>query len=122
MADYVAGKRVLVTGAASGFGRILCGKLAARDARVVGTDIDEAGLKDLRGEVGDGLGTSVADVTRAEDLANVAATMRDALPLLNCRTRSPHTASCRFPVKTDAAPSGAQSTPGSRLRRLAGSG
>ena len=79
MADYVAGKRVLVTVAASGFGRILSGKLAARDARVVGTDIDEAGLNDLRGEVGDGLGTSVADVTRAEDLANVAATMRDEL-------------------------------------------
>ncbi len=44
MSDHIAGKVIVITGAASGFGRLVAQKVAAREAQVVCADIDEAGL------------------------------------------------------------------------------
>jgi NAD(P)-dependent dehydrogenase (short-subunit alcohol dehydrogenase family) len=74
----VAGRRVLVTGAASGLGLAIARALAACGARVLLADRDAAGLaaaqeslRDLAGEVA----TAVADVTSPEQLAAAVAGM-----------------------------------------------
>jgi NADP-dependent 3-hydroxy acid dehydrogenase YdfG len=45
--SYLSDKVVVVTGAASGFGRLICELTAARGARVVAADVEEDGLKTL---------------------------------------------------------------------------
>jgi NADP-dependent 3-hydroxy acid dehydrogenase YdfG len=72
MTDHVAGKAVIVTGAAKGFGRLVCEKLTARGARVLAVDIDAAGLADLAaaGAVG---ATVTADVTVLDSVKAAAA-------------------------------------------------
>ena len=77
MADYIAGKRVLVTGAASGFGKILCGQLVGRDAHVLGVDVDPSGLASLAEELGDALMTARVDVTSADEFAHAVSLMRE---------------------------------------------
>ncbi|MEM7078231.1 MAG: SDR family oxidoreductase [Pseudomonadota bacterium] len=42
--NHVAGKVIVVTGAGSGFGRLLCQRTQAMGARVVAIDVDAAGL------------------------------------------------------------------------------
>jgi len=61
MIDY-AGKVALVTGAASGIGRALAVALAERGARLVLVDINEAGLAETAGRVGDDPVSLVADL------------------------------------------------------------
>lgn len=61
----LAGRSVLVTGAASGIGRLMALKLAGRGARVVAWDRDAAGLQRLQAEVdasGGLLDTQVCDL------------------------------------------------------------
>ncbi len=60
------GKRVLVTGAASGIGRSCVELLAARGARVLAVDLDKAGLDALSGEFGDAVESFVADLSERE--------------------------------------------------------
>lgn len=62
------GKVAVVTGAASGIGRSAAELLLAEGAKVVGTDIQEDGLRDLAEAVGDGaaLSTVVADASKPE--------------------------------------------------------
>ena len=55
-------KSVLITGAASGLGRLLTHKIASEGAHVIAWDIDEHGLDDLRTEV-DGISTYQCDVS-----------------------------------------------------------
>jgi NADP-dependent 3-hydroxy acid dehydrogenase YdfG len=78
MPKYLKDKVIIVTGAASGFGRLISEKCAAAGAKVVGVDVNVAGLN----EVFDGIraagfeGTShVADVT---DMAQVKAAAQHA--------------------------------------------
>src|SRR6266568_4794992 len=77
----VAGRRVLVTGAASGIGLAIARALAACGARVLLTDRDGTGLavaqESLRGLAGES-GTAVADVTSPGQLAAAVAEMTDA--------------------------------------------
>lgn len=40
MADHVAGKSIIVTGAGSGFGRLVSERLAARGAKVACADVN----------------------------------------------------------------------------------
>ena len=47
----LAGKNVLITGAASGIGRLMAIKIAARRARLILWDVDEDGLNGLRAEL-----------------------------------------------------------------------
>ena len=59
------GRVALVSGAASGMGRLAARNLAARGARVAALDVNEAGLEETaRGH--DGIRPFVVDVTRAE--------------------------------------------------------
>jgi len=76
----VAGRRVLVTGAASGIGLAIARALVACGARVLLTDCDAANLaaalESLRGLAGESR-TAAADVTSPEQLAAAVAGMTD---------------------------------------------
>ncbi len=62
MPDHVKDKVVIVTGAAKGFGRLVCEKASSRGARVVALDIDSAGLAGVEAG-GSAALTIVTDVT-----------------------------------------------------------
>jgi len=74
--NHVAGKVLIVTGGAGGFGRLLCEKAAAQGAKIVCADIDEAGLAEtcaaLEASGAQCIGLR-ADVTRMEDMNALAA-------------------------------------------------
>jgi len=66
MTDHVAERTIVITGAAGGFGRLVSQKAAARGARIVGGDVDEAGLAEterLVTEAGGQMVTARTDVT-----------------------------------------------------------
>ena len=63
-----ANRVAVVTGAASGIGRATVVRLVAEGARVLGCDVDEAGLDETRSQAGAGAEVLRADVTRAEDV------------------------------------------------------
>lgn len=76
MSNYVADKTIIVTGAASGFGRLVSQKVAVLGARVVCADIDAAGLDATCAAItaAGGIAISrVSDVTRLADLQALAA-------------------------------------------------
>lgn len=64
----LGGKRILVTGAASGIGKSCAIACAELGAEVIAVDLSEDGLKQLASESPDGISTWVGDVT-SEDLA-----------------------------------------------------
>ena len=76
MSDHVKGKVVVVTGAASGFGRIVATLLAGRGAKVVAADVDADGVEATAESIA-ALGGEVAarrtDVTDRADTAALAA-------------------------------------------------
>ena len=61
-ARSVEGKVAVVTGAASGIGRALALELTRRGARVAGSDVDEAGLKETAALCGESMHAAVVDV------------------------------------------------------------
>jgi NADP-dependent 3-hydroxy acid dehydrogenase YdfG len=70
MSDHVRGKVVIVTGAASGFGRLVAEKVGARGARVVVADIDAAGAESVAAAIRAAGGEAIhrgTDVTDRED-------------------------------------------------------
>jgi NADP-dependent 3-hydroxy acid dehydrogenase YdfG len=71
MTNYVSGKVVIVTGAASGFGRLVCRKTAALGARVVCADVNEAGLVETVAAIEAAGGTAIARVTDVRRLAEM---------------------------------------------------
>ena len=76
MTDHVEGKVVVVTGAASGFGRLVAQMVAARGARVVAADIDAEGLAATAGSITAADGTVAhrrTDVTDRADVFGLAA-------------------------------------------------
>jgi NADP-dependent 3-hydroxy acid dehydrogenase YdfG len=79
MTSHVADKVIVITGAGSGFGRLVCTKAAARGARVMGADIDATALEQTRlavaaaGGTGGAMLTRVTDVTRLTDLQALVA-------------------------------------------------
>ncbi|MCP5025040.1 MAG: SDR family oxidoreductase [Actinomycetia bacterium] len=73
--DHIADKVIIVTGAASGFGRLVAQKLAARRAWVIATDINESGLAatiDSIHDAGDTAQAVFADVTDLVQMQAVA--------------------------------------------------
>ena len=73
--NYVEGKVVLITGAASGFGETLARKIASMGAIVVGGDINEEGMQKVASEICDAGGECYGlktDVTVKEDVFAMA--------------------------------------------------
>ena len=81
----IKGSRALITGAASGIGRLLAQELGAAGARLVLWDIDEQGLNEVRAELqgaGCDVQTCVCDLARREDIEAAAArTLADGGPV-----------------------------------------
>jgi NADP-dependent 3-hydroxy acid dehydrogenase YdfG len=74
--NYVKDKVVLITGAGSGFGRLVAQMTAGLGAKVVGTDIDEGNVKETVAGIqalGQTAEYQVADVTDKEAMDRVAA-------------------------------------------------
>lgn len=72
----INGSRALITGAASGIGRLLATELGKAGASLVLWDIDERGLSGVQAELRDDgcdVQTCVCDLTRREDIEKVAA-------------------------------------------------
>lgn len=78
MSNHVAGKVIVITGAAGGFGRLVAQKTAALGARVVGADVDEAALQATvasiaeQGGAARGVLADVSDRTQMKQLAAAA--------------------------------------------------
>lgn len=72
--SHLADRVIVVTGAAGGFGRLISAKAAARGARVVCSDIDDAALNEAVAEITDGTAIAApADVTNLADMQRVVA-------------------------------------------------
>ena len=69
MDDHVKGKVVIVTGAASGFGRLVAEKVAARGGRVVVADVDAEGVAAVATAIRAAGGDAVHCVTDVTDRA-----------------------------------------------------
>jgi len=88
MDDHVKGKVVIVTGAASGFGRLVAEKVGARGARVVVADIDGEGAESvataIRAAGGDAVhcGADVTDRAQTDRLAGLAVDTYAAIDVL----------------------------------------
>ncbi|MFD1813058.1 SDR family oxidoreductase [Rhodococcus gannanensis] len=72
--DNLAGKVVLVTGAARGIGREVAGRLHKRGASLVLVDLDREPLEALAAELGNRVVTAVADVTDLESTKTAVTT------------------------------------------------
>lgn len=73
--DHIQDKVILITGAGGGFGRLVAEKTAARGARIVACDIDEAGLETTADAVlgaGGEIEAVRADVSQLADMKQVA--------------------------------------------------
>lgn len=75
MTNYVAEKVIIVTGAASGFGRLVSQKTAAMGAHLVCADIDEAQLEETTRDIaaaGGSVDSRVTDVTQSDEMTSLA--------------------------------------------------
>lgn len=79
MSDHVKGKTIVVTGAAGGFGRLICQKAAARGANLVCGDVNEAGLAETVALVCEAGGRASSVRTDVTDLAQMKALVAHAL-------------------------------------------
>ena len=76
---FIAGRPVMITGAASGIGRSLARRLSRSGSPVAIADIDEDGLKETAASLRDDVLTRVLDVRDAADQRRFAAEVRDWL-------------------------------------------
>ncbi len=86
MSDHVEGKVIVITGAGGGFGRLVTQKCAARGARIVAADIDEAALAETLASTQDAPGkviTMRTDVTRLDEMRALAARAIDEFGALD---------------------------------------
>ena len=79
MSTHLAGKVVMVTGAASGFGRLIAEKCAAGGARVVGVDVAREGLDEMAAGITAAGAEALAQVADVTDLAALQAAVRHAV-------------------------------------------
>lgn len=78
MGDYFSDKAFLVTGASSGIGREVAGRLAARGARVAAMARSRAPLEELAAQGGGRVRAVPGDVTRADDCRGAVEAARAA--------------------------------------------
>src|SRR5260370_26694650 len=83
----IAGRPVMITGAASGIGRSLSQRLSRSGSPVAIADIDETGLKETARSLPGPVLTRVLDVRDAADQHRFAAEVRQWLPSLAHRPR-----------------------------------
>ena len=83
--EYLSDKTMVITGAAGGFGQLLCRDAIARGAKVAALDINAPALDALATDldVGDALITIATDVT---DLAAMTAAVAQAVAALAALT------------------------------------
>lgn len=74
--SHLADKVIVVTGAASGFGRLICQKCAAGGAKVVAVDVNAEGLDELVATIRAAGGQAIAEVVDVTDLPAFAAAAR----------------------------------------------
>ncbi|MBL6690007.1 MAG: SDR family oxidoreductase [Pseudomonadales bacterium] len=77
MSNYVEGKTIIVTGAAGGFGQLVCEKTAALGAKIIAADVNEEALAAVVSSIREtgGEATAVrADVTSRDNMHQLAAT------------------------------------------------
>lgn len=72
MTDRLAGRRAVVTGAASGIGAAIADRFVAEGARVLAVDVDAERLDELTDPLGDACRPLCADVTSTADVKGVA--------------------------------------------------
>ncbi len=72
-AQPIADRSIIVTGAASGFGKLVCEKSAALGARVLCADINEDGAKETAASINTAGGTADAIAVDVRDLATTQA-------------------------------------------------
>lgn len=72
-AQPIAGRSIIVTGAASGFGKLVCEKSAALGARVLCADINEDGAQETAASINTAGGTADAIAVDVRDLATTQA-------------------------------------------------
>ena len=75
MTNYVEGKVIVVTGAASGFGKLVSEKTSAMGAKVVAADVNEEALNDAVAEMQANnaqISARATDVTSRQQVANLA--------------------------------------------------
>ena len=76
MSNYIDGKSIIVTGAGSGFGRLVSEKAAALGANITCVDINAEGLEETLSSINETNGAAqsvTADVTLAKDMKRAAA-------------------------------------------------
>jgi NADP-dependent 3-hydroxy acid dehydrogenase YdfG len=73
MQNHIAGKVIVVTGAASGFGRLICGKCAALGARIVGIDVNAEALREMTEAIEQAGGVAMARIADVRNLAEMKA-------------------------------------------------
>ncbi|MFM7062986.1 MAG: SDR family NAD(P)-dependent oxidoreductase [Actinomycetes bacterium] len=86
MIEDLTGKVAVVTGAASGIGRVLAGRLAASGARLVLADIEDGPLEEVASALRDGGAEVVAvhaDVSKADDVERIGMTAMDVYGALH---------------------------------------
>ncbi|MFL6120846.1 SDR family NAD(P)-dependent oxidoreductase [Actinophytocola sp.] len=76
----IAGRPVMITGAASGIGRALAQRLSRLGSPVAIADIDESGLKETASSLRGTVLTRVLDVRDADDVHRFAGEVRNWLP------------------------------------------
>ncbi|WP_298987137.1 glucose 1-dehydrogenase [uncultured Roseibium sp.] len=83
MTSEFAGKSVLITGAASGFGKLLAEKLSAQGADLILGDIADARLRTVAASLPGAVRFARCDVSREADVEALCATARDAFGSLD---------------------------------------
>lgn len=89
---------VIVTGAASGMGRAVVRRLAAKGVALLAVDRDASGLDALRAEAGGRVETAVADVTREQDVRAYADAARAAFGTVDGFFNNAGVAGARLPI------------------------
>ena len=110
MSDHLKDKVVVVTGAASGFGRLICQLTAARGARVVAADIEEDGLKTLVAGIEEAGGRAAyrrTDVTDRADTNELGTFAVDTFGAIDVLVNSAGTMPLAFYADHAAAAAGA---------------
>ncbi len=103
MSNRFEGARVVVTGAAAGFGAAIARDFAAEGARVMVTDIDEAAAEAVAAGLNSALsfGLDVTDEARTAEMAQAVVDAWGGIDVVVCNAGLPHRAAPMIELDTD---------------------